>query len=176
MTEAELRAAIGACPKGANVYVEWERPVKLRTAYKGMPMTKFTRMLCRLGCDYDKIKETQDKRESGELPAQNAGLRGMEWDTFPTILKSIKTGALYLRLESGTFNVKAEREYRLDGQVVEFEAHKHQMLASEYPKPKDGHLTFNVNASQIKTIHNYEVATETETETEDETEDETKTA
>jgi hypothetical protein len=173
MNEAQLRTAIGACPKGANIYVEWERPVKLRAAYKTMPMTKFTRMLCRLGCDYDKIKETQDKRESGELPAQNAGLRGMEWDTFPTILKNAKE-ELYLRLESGTFNVKAEREYRLDGQVVQFEDHKHQMLSSEYPKEKNGHLTFNVKGAHIKSIHNYEMAPavaveETETETETET-------
>ena len=154
MTEQEIKQAIEETTKGANIYLEWERPVKLRKAYKGLPFTKWTKMLCRIGVNYDNKKTTQEGRENGDLPAENAGLRGFEWEQFPTILRSIKTEKLYLRLEGGTFKTSTKREYRLDGQVVEFEQYKEMMLASEY-KPKPPSPTFNVGFDAIQSIHTY---------------------
>jgi hypothetical protein len=166
MTLEQLRAVISAVPKGANIVVEWERPVKLRKAYATMPMTKHSKMLCRIGVDYDHKQPTKDGRADGSLPAENAGLNGMTWVDFPTILQSNKTGKYYLRLEAGTFgNVKTETEFRLDGQPVEKADWAHTMLASE-STPSKRFGTFNIGAETILRIHNHEVENENEGEAE----------
>ena len=78
MKKSDILTAIEG-KKGACLWVEWTRPVALRAAYKGMPLTKSTRMLCRLAVDYDKKEETIRGRENGSLPAVNAGLKGFIW-------------------------------------------------------------------------------------------------
>jgi hypothetical protein len=171
MTEEQLKEALKDLPKGANVKVTWERPVKLKKAFQNMPFTKKTTMLCRIGVAYDNIKQVQEKRDSGELPAVNAGLKGFVWIDAPMTLRHIKNGKCYLRLESGTFASKAEVEYKIDGQIVDFANWQHAILASEKPKPKkEGNLTFNVAAENLLIIHNYSIEVEPASETEDDTE------
>jgi hypothetical protein len=172
MTDEQLAEALKDLPKGANVLVTWKRPVKLKKAYRNMPFTKLTTMLCRIGVSYDNIQQVQDKRESGELPAANAGLKGFEWIEAPMTLRHIKNGKTYLRLESGTFKSKAKVTYEIDGQIVDFANWDHAIMASERPKEKkEGNLTFNVGAENILAIHNYSIEVdETETEEDGETE------
>jgi hypothetical protein len=163
MTDEQLAEALKDLPKGANVLVTWKRPVKLKKAYRNMPFTKLTTMLCRIGVSY------------GELPAANAGLKGFEWIEAPMTLRHIKNGKTYLRLESGTFKSKAKVTYEIDGQIVDFANWDHAIMASERPKEKkEGNLTFNVGAENILAIHNYSIEVdETETETEEDGETET---
>lgn len=157
MTDEQIKQVIKETPKGANIWVEWERSVKFKKAYDGLPMTKRTRMLCRIGINYDNKAEVKDGRANGELPAQNAGLRGFEWDTFPTLLKATKTGLLYIRLESGTFCAPTTTEFRLaTGEVVVKADYEHAMLASEKRPAKEGDLTFNCKAETILRIHRHE--------------------
>jgi len=171
MTNDQIKTAIAACPKGANIIVEWERPVKLRAAYKGMPLTKHSKMLCRVGVAYDNKAATQVGRASGDLPAENAGLRGFEWESYPTLLRAVKTGLLYIRLEAGTFkNVKTETKFLLDGQEVAKADYAHAMLASE-TKSSEFKGTFNCKVESILRIHEYNDETET-----NEAEGETETA
>lgn len=153
MTQEEIQQAIASTQAGANVWLEWERPCKLRKAYGTMPLTKKTRMLCRIGVRYDNIGEVQQGRQDGSLPAENAGLKGFEWDQYPFLLKHNRNGKLYLRCESATFKSKTTKAYYLDGQEVEFEDYKHCMLASEMPKEKTGHLTFNVCIEFLLAVH-----------------------
>lgn len=60
-------------PKGANIVLEWTRSAKTR---KGVTDTilKSVRMVGRVGVEYDNLRAVQEKRESGELPTENAGL------------------------------------------------------------------------------------------------------
>jgi len=171
MNDVQLAEALNALPnKGANIFVTWERPVKLKKAYQGMPFVKRTTMLCRIGCSYDNIAQVQEKRESGELPAVNAGLNGFEWIEFPSTLRHLKNGKTYLRLESGTFAHKAKVEYKIDGQIVDIKNWQHAILASEKPKKKEGNLTFNVGAENLIAIHSYSTEKVEAPEVEDETE------
>lgn len=158
MTNEELKQALDGTQNGANYIASWERPCKLRKAFGTMPLTKRTVMLVRVGVQYDAIKVVQEGREDGTLPAENAGLKGWEWINYPLTIKNLRNGKPYLRMESGTFNVKAEVKYFLDGQEIAFEDYKHTMLASEYPKPKKDHLTFNVPVDAILSIHKYVAA------------------
>jgi hypothetical protein len=166
MTETEIRQAIKDAPKGANVFVSWERNCKLRAAFRGLPLTKHTRMLCRIAVRYDTKEQTKVGRADGTLPAENAGMRGKEWIDYPTLIRYIKSQKIGLRLESGTFKVKAVRTYKLDGQPVAFEDYKHAMLASEYPKPKEGQLTFDVSIDAIISVHKSNEVEEAEEEVE----------
>jgi hypothetical protein len=170
MTEQELNETLANAPKGANLWVTWERPVKLKKAYQNMPFTKKTTMLCRIGVAYDNKKQTQEGRENGELPAQNAGLNGFEWVEFPMTLRNLRNEKLYLRLESGTFKAKTTKEYFIDGQLVDFENWQHAVLASEKPKPREGQLTFNVCAENILAIQVASAKKQAEAENEGEAE------
>jgi hypothetical protein len=152
MKKSDILTAIKG-KKGACVWVEWTRPVYLRAAYKGLPLTKSTRMLCRLAVDYDKKQDTIRGREDGSLPAVNAGLKGFIWNEAPTILESVKTGKLYLRLEAAVFkNARTTVEFKLDGQVVEKADYAHAMLGKETTK-RERSATFNVSCEQITRVH-----------------------
>ena len=153
MTEQEIIQAIQETTFGANIWVQWERPVKLKKEYKGMPLTKKTKMLCRIGVQYDNIKQVKLGRMTGELPPKNAGLKGFVWTQYPILLKSRKTGEIYIRLESGTFSAKTNVQFLLDGQEVKKEDWEHTMLSSEKKTKKEGHKTFNCKISTIQRLH-----------------------
>lgn len=129
----QVKAAIAATPKGANIVVEWVRPVE---TYKGVTasVTKSVRMVGRIGMEYDNLAAVQAKRESGELPAENKGLNGMEWIEAPWLLRSIKSGKYQIRLYNGTSpNVKPETHWFLNG----VEVAKEQVMALITAKEKD---------------------------------------
>ena len=155
MNETQIRQAIKETQYGANVFVEWERPCHLRKAFTGMPLTKYTRMLCRIAVKYDNKRQTKVGRADGTLPRINPGLKGKTWIDFPTLMRYNKSGKIGIRLESGTFNVPAVRQYKLDGQVVPFEDYEHAMLASETSEIKTCQLTFDVPIEAIISVHNY---------------------
>jgi len=150
----QFNEALKVIPNGANIMVEWERPVKVKKAYTGLPLTKRTLMLCRIAVKYDNILEVKHGRVDGSLPAENAGLKGYEWVNYPTTLRHLKSGTLAVRLESGTFdNVKTVTQYFLNGQEVPKENYEHTMIASEKRPPKEGHLTFNVRVEYLRKLH-----------------------
>ena len=121
MQVEQVRAAILSAPKGANIVVEWNRTLKpLKTSGCSDTIVKSTRMVGRIGIDYDNIQTVKDKRESGELPAENAGLKGMIWIEPPYLLQSEKSGRLLLRLYNGTSKtIKPEVHFFRNGVEVE---------------------------------------------------------
>ena len=85
--------------RGQFLSVSWKRPAKVYQDVNLLIEKKVRAVNVRAGVSYDARASVQDKRESGELPRENAGLRGMEWakddkgeSLFPHVLKSIKTG------------------------------------------------------------------------------------
>lgn len=129
MQREQVETAIGAAPKGANIVVEWVRPCKTRKGVQDS-ITKAVRMVGRMGIDYDNIGAVQDKRESGELPKENAGLPWGVWATFPYLIEH--QGAFYLRLYNGTSEkVKPEVHFFRNGVEVRKDEIAPVLLASE---------------------------------------------
>jgi len=160
MTDEQIREAIAVAPKGANIKGVWERPMHLRKQYRGIPLTKRTDAVVRL-ISYDHKQVVIEKRENGELPAENAGLRGMEWVWHPYLLQSIKTGKEYIRLERGTNkDAKPKVVYLLDGQKQTEEQIAHMVLASELKSSKSD--TFNVSVESMIQLGHYNVIDENE--------------
>lgn len=105
----------------------------------------------RLGVEYDNIQKVKDKREDGTLPAENQGLIGKEWVEYPVILRSIKTGELYLRCS--TIPNQPSKTVFFDGdKEVSREEVQPFCLASEFPKNKSSIDVFDIKLSDILEI------------------------
>ena len=125
----QVRQAIATAPKGANIVVEWVRPCKVRKGVQDV-LTKSVRMVGRMGIDYDNMKAVQEKRASGELPAENGGLPWGEWIEFPYLIGH--KGQTYLRLNNGTSDkVHPDVHFFQNGVEVAREEIDHMLLASE---------------------------------------------
>jgi hypothetical protein len=89
--------------KGQIHTIVGERPCGIRKKYiketgEEPVVMKRSTFQIRAGIKYDNQKKVKEKREDGRLPAENAGLRGMEWvdGYYPWLVKSIKSGKLYV--------------------------------------------------------------------------------
>lgn len=145
----QVRQAIAATPKGSNIIVEWVRPMKTRKGVQDV-LTKSVRMVGRIGIDYDNMKDVQAKRESGELPAENAGLPWGEWLEFPYLIGH--KGQTYLRLANGTSDkVHPECHYFRNGIEVTKESLDAELLASEKEEKKGD--CFTCKTENMTRIH-----------------------
>lgn len=136
--------------RGQVCTVSWERPCKVRSAFKDTQVTKEVTMQCRAGVTYDNISRVQDKREAGELPAENQGLPWGKWFIFPHVIEH--NGAFYLRFSYFPSNVPSKVTYRIQGQEVAKDEALKLCLASE--SQERGELdVFNVKSDYIKSIN-----------------------
>jgi len=149
----DIDAIIKGTPKGANIVCVWERDVKVKKAYAGIPLRKQTRMVGRIGIEYDNINAVQQKRENGELPATNAGLQSwQEWVTYPYLLQHNVNGTQYLRLYTGTSKkVRPFVKFMLDGQLVSKDQIAHMLLSNELTSSKGD--CFMVKVNDLIRIH-----------------------
>jgi len=155
MTEANIQAAIDAATKGANIVLEWERDcaVLKRGELNGRNVRKHVRAVGRMGVEYDNQKAVQEKRASGELPKENAGLADwQEWEQYPFILRHKVNGTRYLRLYNGTSKTTTPKRYfTVDGELKEFSAIESALAASER-KEHDGDC-FMVKIESLLRVH-----------------------
>lgn len=138
--------------KGHFATVQYSRPVKVK---KGAPMiTKVTRARqIRIGAQYDALKSVQIAKgvtNTEDAHKLNTGLKGFEWVDYPTILKSIKTGDQYVRVETNS-NSKFETTYIMNGKVVTKQDIEPYILASERSKG-DMPVVMNIKADYITAI------------------------
>jgi hypothetical protein len=123
------------------------------------PLFKETTTVVRCGIAYDNRAIVVEKRESGDLPAENAGLSGKEWVEFPVILRSVKSGELSIRLTPSSFGIVPKVRYLTpDGEEVSKETAIAACLASEFPKTKETPLAFDVPIKYLTLLHRAEVA------------------
>lgn len=121
--------------KGQFVGLNWTRSLK---TYKGetRKVRKSVRTVVRIGLNYDNRGVVEQARASGELPAENAGLNGMEWVQHPVLLRSLKTGKLYVRAypvrDADGKPRSCKSIYKIDGSVVSRDDAKAVCLASEF--------------------------------------------
>lgn len=129
MELATVQNVLTLAPKGANIVLEWTRSVKTR---KGVTDTilKSVRMVGRVGIEYDNQKSVIEKRESGELPSENAGLPWGRWAVYPFLIEH--NGQHYVRLYNGTSKLTTPKAtFTVNGQEVGRDEIAPKLLASE---------------------------------------------
>ena len=116
MELSKVQAVIENAPKGANIILEWTRAVKTRAGVSEA-VTKFVRMIGRIGIEYDNIGTVVEKRQNGDLPKENAGLQDWQkWVQYPYLLAHKTNGTLYVRLYKGTSaKVRPAVQFFIDG-------------------------------------------------------------
>lgn len=149
----QIKDAIVATPKGANIILEWVRPVKTKKSVIDS-ITKAVRMVGRIGVDYDNQAAVQAKRESGDLPAESQPIwngKG-QWLIFPYLFCHVDTGETYLRLYKGTSTtVHPKVHFFRNGLEVSADSIKDDILASEKAE-KDGDC-FCCKTENVTRIH-----------------------
>ncbi len=146
----EIKSILGN-RKGQNVKAIWGKTMKTRKGITHI-VEKLTSLVVRAGIDYDNMGLVQEKREAGELPAENAGLPWGQWAEFPFHIEHKGTDYARFYPASGLeFTPKVE--YYLDGLQVEKSAIVEFCLASEFPKAgEEKPLCFTVKAENVKAI------------------------
>jgi hypothetical protein len=147
-----LNAIIENAPKGANIVCEWERDAKVKVAGRNLNIRKAVRMVGRVGLTYDNLKAVKEKRETGELPKENAGLQAWaEWLTFPFLLGHKTKGTQYLRLYKGTSKkVAPSVSWTMNSKAVDKEEIACYLQASELKKSEGD--CFMVKVADLKRV------------------------
>ena len=131
---------------GTFVSVVTERPAKVKQSAKDMVIIKRAEMVARLGVNYDNLKQTNEKRDNGELPQENAGLPWGEWDIYPYLIKH--KNAEYIRMYANKAQIK--NKFFLNGAEVKKADIEQYLLASEKSKPtEDSVLTLSIKADNV---------------------------
>jgi hypothetical protein len=128
---------------GQIATITTKRAMKVK---KGQPMVeKESTFQCRLGINYDNLSSVIVKRESGELPEENQGLRYGKWFKFPFLIEF--KDELQLRCNSFKSNVPKETIYRVNGVEIDADEAKSYCLASEFRNTIGD--VFNIKLSSI---------------------------
>jgi hypothetical protein len=148
MINDKLQLIIDNTNAGRFTRVEWERLLKVK---KGVdPIIKATSATLTLGTSYDSKAIVKEKRENGDLPAENAGLPWGEWLQYPWVIAH--KGEQYLRCSV----VKNDRNppkvsFFQGGVEISRDQAKAQAYASEF-YDRDDLIVFNLKAESIKSI------------------------
>ena len=117
--------------KGGTIHsLKWTRPAKVKKSCTDEITKTVVATNIMLNAQYENLKRTKEGRLNGTLPEQNTGLVGFEWDHYPLELKSIKTGKLYLRIETMK-NSKFQTEWRRNQAIVTKALIEENLLSSE---------------------------------------------
>ena len=158
----QVKTAIKATPKGCNIVLEWTRPCKTRKGVQDT-LTKHVRMVGRMGVEYDNLNEVQEKREGGDLPAVNAGLKWGTWLEYPFLIQH--NGKVYLRLYFGTSQTTFPKvSFFRNGVEVEKETIAPLLLASELTE-KEGDC-FTCSIENLERLNHEEIGGEVKQVTE----------
>lgn len=126
--------------------VTWRRSCKVRV---GCPFAieKEVTATVRAGINYDNLATVKEKREIGDLPSHNPGLKWGKWLVFPYVIEH--KGNNYFRFYPFTGG-KVVTQYFRDGERVEFEQIEQFLLSSE--KTEKSGDCFVVNESSILSL------------------------
>lgn len=139
--------------KGGTIHsLSWTRPAKVKKSCQDeiTKTVKATNIM--LNASYDNLKRTKEGREEGILPAENTGLNGFEWVHYPLVLRSIKTGKLYLRIETMK-NSKFSTEWRRNQAIVAKALIEQDLLSSEKRSDSEMPIVMNVAIESITALN-----------------------
>jgi hypothetical protein len=115
--------------RGQFLSVVWQRLAKVHKSCVEVIEKRVVAHSIRAGVVYDNMANVQDKRESGELPAENAGLPWGVWFLFPHVIEH--KGGYYFRFALNPGVSKFETTWLLNGVEVSRDSIVHLLLASE---------------------------------------------
>ncbi len=115
--------------KGQIVTITARRSMKTLKSTQAM-IEKLSVFQARAGINYDNVKAVKEKRESGELPAENAGLPWGEWHQFPYVIRH--KGKFYFRLYTVANNFTPKTVYFVNGVESDRATVEPLCLASEF--------------------------------------------
>jgi hypothetical protein len=117
--------------KGQIATLSTKRPLKLLSKFRNVNIDayKVSTFQARIGANYENLASIKEKREDG-IEAQP--LVGKSFVIHPYILKSDKTGKLYVRLYSIKNNFNRKNEFFVNGVKLEEKQLKDYCLAEEY--------------------------------------------
>ena len=149
MELTNIQNELNKIKKGTFVDMSWGKQLKTRKGVVDI-ITKESNGNVRLGIEYDNKKSVIEKRESGEIPAENQGLKGMEWLQFPYLLQG--KNSIHLRVYP-TNNNPIHAKYYKNGVEISRDEAKEYCLKSEIPD-RNGELPecLNIKIENIKTI------------------------
>lgn len=158
---ATIANVLTTAPKGANVILEWERPVETLKKYSDFNIVKKVRMVGRVGIDYENIQSVKDGRKNGELPSEPVGSWFDHDENVKGLIYHKTTRKPYVQLFTGTSKtVKPSATFFIDGVEMEKSAIEQFITAKE---KREGHgVTFICKVENMTRIH-----TEVEAETEE---------
>ena len=133
--------------KGQICGLTMEKKLKTKKSFSGV-ITKRTKMTVRAGVQYDNITAVKEARETGELPAENAGLPWGQWKIYPYVIEH--NGKNYLRF-SKLNGGQIETQYYLDGKEVKKSEIESFALASEFKTSGDFEV-FSVSEENVKEL------------------------
>jgi hypothetical protein len=137
--------------KGSFLRITYRKPLKMK---KGKdPVFKVVDRLVKPGCEYDNLAVVKEGRESGELPAENAGLSGVVWAEYPYSLLN-KAGEIQYRFTITGCRVYSTRYEDKDGNQVAKEVAKENAYASEFPTDGTPPPVFNIRQANIVSLAN----------------------
>jgi hypothetical protein len=152
MSENNSVKAIALNKKGQFTNIEYARPCKvLKNAPAILKTTKAFNV--RVGAEYDALKTTLEAKgvaNKEEAHKVNQGLFGMEWVSYPVVLKSVKSGKEYIRLETAK-NTRFETVYTVNGKEVA-KAEIEQYLQASEKKSGDLPTVMNIGVENIHYI------------------------
>jgi hypothetical protein len=138
--------------KGQIVTLTTAREVAyLKSAGVVATTLKVSTFQCRAGVNYDNLTSTKEGRADGSLPAENAGLNGVEWVVFPHVLRGIKSGKYQFRCTAFNGNPSKIKFVR-DGVEIERDAALVGAAAKEFPRD-EAPTVFNISISNLTHIN-----------------------
>ena len=138
--------------KGGTIHsLKWTRPAKVKKSCTDEITKTVIATNIMLNAQYENLKRTKEGRLDGTLPEQNIGLVGFEWVHYPLVLKSIKTGKLYLRIETMK-NSKFQTEWRRNQAIVTKALIEENLLSSE-KSTKEMPIVMNIAIDDIISIN-----------------------
>lgn len=138
--------------RGQIVNLTTNRQVKYLKTVTVAPTFKVSTFQCRAGVNYDNIAAVKEDRASGELPAENAGLNGVEWVAFPHLLRGIKSGKYQFRCTRLNGGNRTAVAFIRDGKEISREEAMAGTLASESREGEQPEV-FNVCVDNITHIN-----------------------
>jgi len=130
--------------KGQIATLTTERTMKTRKGFD--TIIKTSTYQTRLGIDYDNLSKVIVKREVGDLPAENQGLKYGEWFIFPFLINY--KDVLQLRCNRFNSNFKNITEYTCNGVSIDMDTVKARCLASEFKSGASPDV-FNIKLDSI---------------------------
>jgi hypothetical protein len=151
MQNDQILSVIKDWNKGSFLRVVYRKPLKMK---KGKDQVyKVVDRLVKPGCEYDNLGVVKEGRESGELPAENAGLSGLVWAEYPYSLLN-KQGEIQYRFTITGCRVYSTRYEDKDGNQVAKETAKENAYASEFPSEGTPPPVFNIRQAYIVSLAN----------------------